>query len=312
MSASESPAPIGSADLAKARIEPLRWVVERILPEGLTLLVGKPKLGKSWLALHMAVEVALGGRVMGQLGVTPTPVHYFALEDGQRRLQARQAIVYGPRPPSNDLTFALALPQLDKGGLEAVRAVAAGGAGLIIIDTFGRVQPPQAGNRNSYAAEYGLVGALQQIAQQARIAILLVHHERKSVEGDRAGYMLDKVLGTTGITGAADNTIILQAEDDGVRRLYLTGRDVEAQDFAYAVDLQQGTWAITENINASAECEEVLGLLRQSAPNALRADEIARALRKSDRTVRKHLKTLVGMGLVGQSAAGRYVAAGLS
>ncbi len=42
-----------------------RFAVPNVVAEGLTLLVGAPKLGKSWLALNLAIAVASGGRALG-------------------------------------------------------------------------------------------------------------------------------------------------------------------------------------------------------------------------------------------------------
>jgi RecA-family ATPase len=47
--------------LLARQLPPIQWAIPEILPEGLTLLAGKPKLGKSWLALAMALAVASGG-----------------------------------------------------------------------------------------------------------------------------------------------------------------------------------------------------------------------------------------------------------
>jgi hypothetical protein len=52
------------ADLLSQELPPARWIVPDILPEGVTLLAGKPKIGKTWLAQGLAVAVATGG--MGQ------------------------------------------------------------------------------------------------------------------------------------------------------------------------------------------------------------------------------------------------------
>ena len=77
-----------AAELQGMEFPPINWVVPGVLPEGLTILAGKPKLGKSWLALDMALAVAGGGAVLGR-ECEPGPVLYLALEDNQRRLQRR-------------------------------------------------------------------------------------------------------------------------------------------------------------------------------------------------------------------------------
>src|SRR5690606_11474648 len=64
------------------------WAVPDIIPAGLTILAGRPKVGKSWLALSIAQAVAAGGVVLGKQ-VEPGPVLYMGLEDNPRRLQSR-------------------------------------------------------------------------------------------------------------------------------------------------------------------------------------------------------------------------------
>src|SRR5690606_35946020 len=44
---------------------PIKWVIPGYVPEGLTLLAGKQKLGKTWMAIDWAAAVAMGGRTMG-------------------------------------------------------------------------------------------------------------------------------------------------------------------------------------------------------------------------------------------------------
>ena len=64
------------------------WAIPGLLPVGLTILAGRPKVGKSWLTLQIALAVASGGRVLGQPG-EKGPVLYLALEDPPRRLKER-------------------------------------------------------------------------------------------------------------------------------------------------------------------------------------------------------------------------------
>ena len=67
-----------AADLMKEDLPPVRWAVPGILPEGLSLLAGKPKLGKSWLALGLAVAKASGGVALGKIPVEQGEVLYLA------------------------------------------------------------------------------------------------------------------------------------------------------------------------------------------------------------------------------------------
>ncbi len=78
-----------AADLLRKELPPVRYVVPGYIAEGLTVLAGRPKLGKSWLALDLAVAVATGGAALGSIRVEQGDVLYLALEDNERRLQKR-------------------------------------------------------------------------------------------------------------------------------------------------------------------------------------------------------------------------------
>ncbi len=100
-------------DLLSWELPPVRWTIPGILPEGLTLLAGKPKLGKSWLALTIALSIAAGGVALGTQPVAKGDVLYLALEDNARRLQSRakRLLASMSETPSN-LDFALDWPLL--------------------------------------------------------------------------------------------------------------------------------------------------------------------------------------------------------
>jgi hypothetical protein len=57
-----------AATLQHKIFPPIKYVVEGLIPDGLSMLVGRPKIGKSWMALDMSLAVAstdgtcLGGR----------------------------------------------------------------------------------------------------------------------------------------------------------------------------------------------------------------------------------------------------------
>src|SRR3954447_11283089 len=65
---------VSAAWLDEQDFPPLAWAVPGVLPEGFTLLVGPPKVGKSWLVANVALAIAAGGRALGALTVDKTPV----------------------------------------------------------------------------------------------------------------------------------------------------------------------------------------------------------------------------------------------
>src|SRR5262249_18337805 len=113
---------LSAPDLLELELPPLRWAVEGVLPEGLTMLVGKPKIGKSWAVFSLAVAVATGGRALGQIAVEQGDVLYLALEDGKRRLKSRLRAMLGTTAPPPGLTLSTRWPRLDQGGLTLLDA----------------------------------------------------------------------------------------------------------------------------------------------------------------------------------------------
>ncbi len=107
-----------AADLMREELPSVRWAVPGILPEGLSLLAGKPKLGKSWLALGLAVAKASGGVALGKIPVDRGEVLYLALEDNRRRLQGRLRKVLDGDPPPEGLHIATEWARVDEGGAE--------------------------------------------------------------------------------------------------------------------------------------------------------------------------------------------------
>jgi hypothetical protein len=78
-----------AAALKERKFEPISYVVPQLIPEGVTILAGRPKVGKSWLALDLALALAAGRFVLGDIHLIECDVLYAALEDNDRRLRAR-------------------------------------------------------------------------------------------------------------------------------------------------------------------------------------------------------------------------------
>lgn len=225
-------------ELLREDLEPIRWTVEGMIPEGLTFLAGKPKLGKSWLALILALAVATGNKFLGYSTTTGT-VLYIALEDGKRRIQER-AIWLGALHMGNldQFHYRTEWPTLDRGGLDQLNQwiINHPETRLIVIDTFGRLRGDLPG-KDRYAEEYGLLGKLQQFAISNRIAIILIHHLRKQTSDD----WLEQLSGSQAVTGAADTLLGLYRERGQMDATFHTvSRD--ADELELALKFNNGRW----------------------------------------------------------------------
>ena len=198
---------ITAAAIGNLELLPLRFLIPNILPEGLNVLAGRPKIGKSWLGLDFALAVAYGGRAIGSLLVEQAAVLYLALEDGARRMQDRlRHITSEALPPG--LTFFFDWPRTDDGGLERLGTWLDRNPGcrLVIVDTLQKIKAQARFNSNAYEADYAAMEGMQRLAIERRVCVLLVHHLRKSGGDD----ILDSVSGSVGITGASDAVLILE------------------------------------------------------------------------------------------------------
>ncbi len=222
-----------------------KWAIPGLVAEGVTLLAGAPKIGKSWLALNVSTAVAAGGKALGRIDVLAGDVLYLALEDNPRRLQSRLSKVLGKDPVPARLTFAVYCEALPAGGADRIAAWlnAHPKARLVVVDVFARVRGMAPNNLSSYDADYLAMGALKRLADKYGVAILVVHHTRKAASED----FLDAVSGTNGLAGSADAVAVLRRNRGKAdAELHVTGRDVEEAEYALDFDPRFGTWHLLD------------------------------------------------------------------
>jgi RecA-family ATPase len=203
---------------------PLIYAVPGLVPEGSVLLVGPPKIGKSWLVLIIALAAASGGKALG-LAIPKRPVLYLALEDGDRRLQdrCRRLLADDPIPPEFEYRT-----QVEPGRVSDTIAAWVHWhkepPPLVILDTLGRVLPPAQLGESSYQRDYRVGTTLKRIVDgHPGMTLLVNHHDRKANAED----FVDAVSGTHGLAGAADTIIVLTRDrQETLGKLKVTGRDV--------------------------------------------------------------------------------------
>lgn len=304
---------ITAADLMAMKLPPPTWIVPGMLPEGVTLLAGKPKLGKSWMALGLGVAVATGGVALGTKRVEQGSCLYLALEDNVRRLQKRLGkLLNGGEAPEN-LHFHTDWQRLDDGGVEQLGdwLKAHPDARLVVIDTLAKVRPRQPG-KNVYAEDYAALERLLPLASEHSVAIVVVHHLRKSGALDP----LDEISGSTGLTGGVDGVLILKRGPGNADAfLYVEGRDIEdPAELALSWDRNLASWTIAgdaEQYQISQERQTILRVMKEAdkplGPKDIEGALSAKGVGKTNGAVREMLSQMVKDGQVKSLGRGAYV-----
>src|SRR5215203_798085 len=224
--ASALPTTFTATDLLTHDLPPIEQIVGGIVYEGVTVFAGKPKQGKTWLMLSLALDVTSGGTALGNRPVQQGGVLYLALEDNQRRLQGRiKKLLAGQEAPKG-LHFATDWPRLDAGGLEALdgQLEELPNIKLVIVDTLARIKPARSKKRTEYDEDREAVDCLIPLAEKHRVAIVLVHHLREMESEDP----LDMIHGSAGLTGGVDSALVLKRRrGEADANLLGDGRDFE-------------------------------------------------------------------------------------
>lgn len=299
--------PISAAEILATTYPALRWAVEGIMPEGFALLAGHPKIGKSWLALNMAVSVSHGTPFLGKFPTVRGRVLYAALEDGQRRIQSRlRDLGLTSAPP--ELEFLFDLPKIDDGGLEALAAWLDEhkDTQLAIIDVFNRIRGQRPKGADAYQHDSDQAAKIQKLATTFTTPTLLIHHDRKADSDD----WLEKISGTLGTSGTADAVMLLERDRDSANgRLRITGRDLEDRDLG--LEFRDGLWQFIgpgETLELTPERRQILDVLPADGDEGFSPTQIKLAAgMKSVDTVKHALPALVKVGLAKKTSYGRYV-----
>lgn len=301
------PVIVSAVDLLAKNFPEPKYAVNGLLPEGLTVLVGQPKIGKSWFVLGVAVAVASGGNTLGNIPVSQGDALYLALEDGERRLQTRLGgVLHGSSIPER-LSLATEWRHINEGGLDDIETWLNNHpeARIVIIDTLQRVRPPENGSRRLYANDYDAIAPLSDLGKRHGVAIVVVHHTRKQDSDDP----VDLVSGSTGLTGAADGVCILRrSRGQTDAEMFATGRDFPEKSLALKWDNATLQWiniGDASDFRISQERREVKEAIRKLGGKAT-PKAIAEALGKKDGNVRKMLFEMKGDGQLISDARHNY------
>jgi AAA domain len=279
-------------DLLNEHFPDVHPVIEGILMPGTVLFAGKPKVGKSLLALYLGLSVARGGIALGRIRVEPGDVLYLSLEDHKRRLQKRlqEMLSNDSRAPARGaFQFATTWPKLDTGGVEAIEAwlQAHPNAKLVVLDTFVKVRG-RPKTRDVYKGDYDAAAPLTALAARyPQVCILIIHHCSKRSDAED---FFDRFQNSTGLTAAVEGGMELcRARGTTDCTLEIAHKDLEL-DAKHAIRHDpDGGWMLLGDANAvllSAERQSVIDLLLE-AGKPMHYKAMAGELGKKEGTTKK-------------------------
>jgi DNA-binding MarR family transcriptional regulator len=299
MARHQLPATITADQLLLQELKEPGWAVPGFVPQGFSILGGKMKQGKSWMALDLALAVASGKPFLGQAPTCKGPVLYLALEDSMIRLQQRTKMLLGSDPAPPGLHLQTLWATADNGGLERLERWLQQNpmARLVIIDVLQKFRASRKQSNDLYGDDYAACSALKRLGDKYGVAILVLHHLSKRDCEDP----FEALTGTVGITGAADGLIVLErkrGKDDAV--LHLTGRDIGHEKLALHFNNGNCHWELlgdAEEVGSTSARQQILDLLGER-PDMFSPRDIVDELQLPSTTVRSALRRLNQEGLV--------------
>jgi len=300
----------GSEIAATQYPEPV-WIIPDILPSGLTILAGRPKIGKSWFALQIAQAVSAGGMLFGK-PVQQGRVLYLALEDNERRLQERMNKQKWTKKSRDNVTFLTRrdfiqhIGPLHRAGWRHLEEITKdGNYRLVTTDTISRAFIGLKDINDSQETTKAL-DPLQELAISNNIGSLFIDHQAKP--NGRNPNPVDDIFGATAKAAVVDTAMGLYRDpQSNTLRLLAEGREIAPVDITLKFDPMTGCWQSEGNtgqyINNSLD-DEIIDVLTHLKTATF--TQIHNAIGKDKGNTFKRLENLVDYrGIVIRTGNGR-------
>lgn len=310
------------SDLDDMVVPQTQWLVEGLLARGLTLLVGAPKSGKSYLALQLCIAVA-SGRPFLDRQTRKVKTAYYDLEEWHELLDKRRKPIMAAMGVTGAdvrgyLDIAMEVPAGDA-ALDYIREDIAAGCGLIVVDIFARIRDELSENSraNAYARDMAVLGRIADLVlEHPDVALVVVHHTNKGQHDD----WQNRISGSTGVTGASHCNILLakpdmrgwSAEDkeagQWMRTLHAVGKQVEEQEMVLERMDHGGGWrpaAIRPHeISTTRKQKQILLMLHARYPAFVPSKEVAEAHGMKPGAAKQLLYRMAQQGVIESSGSG--------
>jgi hypothetical protein len=302
-------------DIMTKEFKPAEHFIPDLIPaEGVTLLVAKSKVGKSWMMYDICISAALGRELLS--GRKPRQGHclYLALEDSQKRLRFRGEKLLGfHMGPCPGVHTATTWDRVDQGGLDLIRnwVLDTRARGHVVVcvcvDVLQMIRPLGGERQSVYQRDYMAVQGLRTLAAELSIAIIVAHHQRKSSADD----LQDTISGTQGLAAAVDCAVVLERQPNGGFVLDVRGRDVEAQQLVATFDKETCRWNIGGDASETrrSETRTAISEALRGTPEGMNPRDISADTGIKPGTIRMTLLRMVRDGEA-KKVKGKYVVLG--
>jgi hypothetical protein len=282
------------AELIETEFPDVGGPIPKLIPNGLTILGGRPKRGKSWLMLQATCTLAIGGKFFGE-DLKVSRVLYYALEDPPRRLKERTLKL--EIDSSALIEFAQRIKPLHLGGISEIEEEAKEYQ-MIVIDTIRRAMPGKDFTKDGPLFD-NILGKLQTISQANNMAIVVILHTRKSSPGFDPD-PVDDVLGSTGLTASADCVLALykNSNTSGTRLLgrQRDGADIDLKISFYPITCTWHLLGDSDSLRVTEEENSIMETLKDLGK--AKVGKIAQAVGKDRSNTSRRCSSLLKKGLL--------------
>jgi hypothetical protein len=278
----------------------MTYLVRPIIPEfGLTILAGRPKSNKSFMAMDLAYSVQNpNGKFLG-MNCMEGDVLLLSLEDNELSMNHRVKSMKNEKK-IKPITFVHQCPQINFGFEESVDnwCQQVKNPKLVIIDTFQKIKPMGGSkNANAYEIDYYFLGKLHSLALTKKILIMYLHHLSQASKE----YSWDKIMGSTGHQGVTDAMYMLDREEVGNKATF-RGKGRNIIDFKYDLEwntnqdcrfTNQGSSYIKEVTESKKMIYLAFKELAKEKKFILLPSDIAKFLNKASRAEKGHITQIM-------------------
>lgn len=181
--------------------------------EGINIIAGRPKLGKTTLERQKLAAAATGSEYLDSKFPNPVKCAFLSLEEGELLCRLKFKNAGYNEAALTGIQIFFDWPRGDLGAKTLDKYLTENpDIRLVCIDSLTRFRVIPDVRMNAFMADYEAINLLHEVSKKhPGVVIDVVHHTRKGKSDDP----IDDVSGSYGLTAAADSITVLRHHADG-------------------------------------------------------------------------------------------------